>query len=98
MNKDSKEGEGIHVQLGILIPAGIPLDAKAMISREVKSGRRKWSFSKAAGQGRRGSKPSAALTRSPNLALMALFTTATNPVAKTRPPSSLTTYTSLIVI
>lgn len=48
-------------------------------SSEVKSGLRKLSFSKEAGQGRRGRSPSAAVTRLPNLALMALLTIATKP-------------------
>ena len=48
-----------HLQLGMLIPAGIPLLPKVSTSREVKSGRRNTSFSKAAGQGSRGRKCSA---------------------------------------
>ncbi len=63
----------------MLIPAGMPLPAKVSTSREVKSGLRKRSFSKAGGQGSSGSKTSAELTNWAKRALMALFTTATNP-------------------
>ena len=50
-----------------------------MASREVKSGRRKVFLSKGAGQGSRGRREEAEETSAENLALMALFTTATNP-------------------
>lgn len=61
------------------MPAGTPLPAKARTSSEVKSGRRKRSFSKARGHGRRGSSSSARLTSSENLADISLLTTATKP-------------------
>ncbi len=67
------------LQFGMLIPAGMPLPAKVSTSREVKSGLRKRSFSKAEGHGSSGSKTSAELTNWAKRALMALFTTATKP-------------------
>lgn len=70
------------LQLGMLIPAGIPEPANVKTSREVKSGRRNLSFSNAAGQGRRGSRCSAWFTSSANLALISLLTTATKPIER----------------
>ena len=66
-------------QFGILIPAGIPLEANVTISREVKSGSRNLSFSNSGGQGRVGSSCSAEATSWANLALIGLLTTATKP-------------------
>ena len=71
-----------HAQLGILIPAGTPLDPNAITSREVKSGFRNLSFSKSLGQGRRHKNVSADSTNLVNFALMALLTTATKPNSK----------------
>lgn len=68
-----------HSQLGMLIPAGIPLEANVTMSREVKSGRRNWSFSKSLGHGSLGRRLSAELTSWANLLLMVLLTTATKP-------------------
>lgn len=68
-----------HVQLGMLMPAGIPLPAKVRTSSEVKSGLRNVSFSNSLGQGSCGSKTSAELTSLANRSLIALFTTATKP-------------------
>lgn len=70
------------LQLGMLIPAGIPEPANVRTSREVKSGRKNLSFSNAAGQGRRGSRCSAWFTSSANLALISLLTTATKPTER----------------
>ena len=69
----------INSQLGMLIPAGTPLEPKAITSREVKSGLRNLSFSKALGQGSKDKRVSADSTSRENLALMALLTTATKP-------------------
>lgn len=72
-----------YLQFGILIPAGMPDDAKLKTSRDVKSGRRNVSFSYSFGQGRRGRKDSAFSTKEPNFALISLLTIATNPLEKT---------------
>ena len=61
------------------MPAGMPEPAKARTSSEVKSGLRNLSFSYAEGQGRRARRCSEFSTRSPNFALISLFTTATKP-------------------
>lgn len=81
-------------QLGMLMPAGMPEPAKVRTSREVKSGVRNLSFSKAGGQGSSFSSCSALATSRSNLALMALFTMATKPaeergpwVGRARPPT-----------
>ena len=68
-----------HSQLGILIPAGIPLEANDTTSSDVKSGRRNLSFSKSTPHGRRGRNTSAESTSCENLELIDLLTTATNP-------------------
>lgn len=69
-------------QLGMLMPAGMPEPAKVRTSREVKSGVRNLSFSKAGGQGSSFSSCSALATSRSNLALMALFTMATKPAGE----------------
>lgn len=76
------------VQLGMLMPAGIPLPAKVRTSREVKSGLRKVSFSNSRGQGSSGSKTSAELTSLAKRSLIALFTTATKPKGDEKNPMS----------
>lgn len=68
-----------YLQFGMHMPAGIPLPANVKISKDVKSGRKNLSFSYSAGHGRRGRNSVAAFTKSANLTLMGLFTTATNP-------------------
>lgn len=68
----------------MLIPAGIPELAKESTSSDVKSGRRKRSFSYDEGHGRRGKKCSAFSTNSANLADIALFTIATKPSQKNK--------------
>lgn len=77
-----------YVQLGMLMPAGIPLPAKVRTSREVKSGLRKVSFSNSRGQGSSGSKTSAELTSLAKRSLIALFTTATKPKGDEKQPTS----------
>lgn len=77
-----QQGIKISSQLGMLMPDGMPLPANVSTSREVKSGLRNWSFSKAAGHGSSGSSTSALLTSSAKRALIALFTTATNPATQ----------------
>ena len=79
VGRRERGGKGACIQLGMLMPAGMPLEPKAIMSKEVKSGRRNWSFSKAGGHGRRGRRLSAVLTRLENFELMSLSTTATNP-------------------
>ena len=69
----------IYSQLGILIPAGTPLEPNAKTSSDVKSGHRNLSFSKSLGQGRRVSKDSADSTNLVNFLLIVLLTTATKP-------------------
>lgn len=64
------------------MPAGMPEPAKVRTSREVKSGVRNLSFSKAGGQGSSFSSCSALATSHSNLALMALFSMATKPAGE----------------
>ena len=47
----------------MLMPAGIPLEANVTMSREVKSGRKKESFSNSGFHGNSLSRPSADITR-----------------------------------
>lgn len=68
----------------MLIPAGIPLLPKPTTSSEVKSGRKNVSFSYSRGHGRSGRSFSALETSVENLALISLFTTATNPAGRRR--------------
>ncbi|PSN36109.1 hypothetical protein C0J52_17199 [Blattella germanica] len=68
-----------NLQLGMLMPAGMPLPEKVRTSSEVKSGRRNLSFSKLLGQGSSGRRTSAFSTRLANLADISLLTMATNP-------------------
>lgn len=70
----------MNSQFGMLMPAGIPLLPNERTSSDVKSGRRKASFSYAAGQGNSGRKCSACSTSLPNFALISLLTIATNPI------------------
>lgn len=76
-------------QFGMLMPAGMPEPPKARMSREVKSGRRKVSFSYSLGHGRWAKRCSAPSTSAWNLALMALFTTATKPASQRNGQSEL---------
>ena len=75
------------LQLGMLIPAGIPLPLKVKTSSEVKSGLRYLSVSNVAGHGRSGKKFSAPATNVPNLADITLLTTATKPSNSPRTPA-----------
>ncbi len=77
----------LSLQLGILIPAGIPLPLKVNTSKEVKSGFRYLSVSNVEAHGSSGKKFSAPATNTPNLADMTLFTTATKPSNSPRMPA-----------
>ena len=77
--RSGKIGLTANLQLGILIPAGIPLLPNPRTSSEVKSGRKNLSFSYAGGQGRDGRRSSALETSDVNFALISLFTTDTKP-------------------
>lgn len=76
-----------YLQLGMLMPAGMPLPAYVRTSSDVKSGRRNLSFSKPLGQGSSVNSISACCTRTANFADISLFTTATKPSNSPRIPA-----------
>lgn len=74
-------------QLGMLMPAGMPLPVNVRTSSDVKSGRRNLSFSNPLGQGSSVNSTSACCTRMANFADLSLFTTATKPSNSPRMPA-----------
>lgn len=67
------------LQLGILIPAGMPLPPNVSTSKDVKSGLRNLSFSNSLPHGNKFRKCSAFDTKFVNLPDISLFTAATKP-------------------
>lgn len=69
----------LNSQFGILIPAGMTLPEKVRTSNEVKSGRKKVSFSRSLPHGSNFMKPSAPSTNFPNFFDISLLTIETKP-------------------
>lgn len=75
-----------YLQLGMLMPQGIPLPANVSTSKEVKSGLWNVSFSNSLGHGNFGNSSSARSTSTENFFDISLLTMATNPSNSPRLP------------